>query len=102
MRTSVHINFTPDVRATLIDYKNPLFRWDLDDFRRIRGGEHARTTRRRAHAFRVVLRFVHRMIVVNRSGPGLERHPGLGRSSAALTTAASAATALRSSAGRWS
>src|SRR6476660_10624103 len=86
MRTSVHIDFTPDVCSTFIDNEDAFLRGDLDDFHRIGCGEHTRTTWRRTHSFRVVLRFIHGMVVINRGGPWLKWNPGLGRSSATLTT----------------
>src|SRR5581483_8150144 len=52
MGTSVHIDFTPDMRSTFVDDEDALFRRDLDDFHWIRRREHARAARRRTHTFR--------------------------------------------------
>src|SRR5262249_15135026 len=86
MRASIHINLAPDVRSTFIYDEDPLFCRKLNDLHRVRRRLHSRAARRSAHAFRIVLRLVHGVIVVQRGSPGFEWNPWLGGSSAALST----------------
>src|SRR5207244_4027787 len=95
MRTAVHEDLAPDVRRALEDHDDALLFRQLDDLRRIRRGHQARTARRQAVAFGIVLGLVDRVVVVDRRGPRLERDPRLALRAAA---AASPATAGRATA----
>src|SRR5262249_30765072 len=107
VRTSIHIDLAPDVRSAFIRDENALLFGELDDLHGVGRRLHARTARRSAHAFGIVLRFIHGVIVIQRSGPGFEWNPWLGGSSAALstttttTTAATTTTGALAGRGRW-
>ncbi len=94
MRTAVHIDFAPDVRGPLENHDDALLLRQLKDLHGIGSRHQARSARREAEAFRVVVREVLRVVVVDRRRPRLERHEWLGRSTAstAPSTAAFAAT----------
>src|SRR5205085_4002888 len=82
----VHVDLAPDVRRALEDHEDALLFRQLDDLRRIWRRHHAGAAWRQTVAFGIVLGLVDGVVVVDRRGPRLERHPGL-----ALRAAASAA-----------
>src|SRR5262249_47080171 len=99
----IHIDLAPNMRSAFIHDENSLLFGKLDDLHGVRCRLHARTARRSAHAFGIVLRFVHGVIVIQRSGPGFEWNPWLGGSSAALSaTAATTTTGALARGGCWS
>src|SRR5215475_14202964 len=96
MGTAVHVDLAPDVRRAFEDHDDTLLVRQLDDFRRVRRRHHARTAGRQAVAFGIVLGLIDGVVVVDRSCPGLKRHPRLALRAAASAAAASAfATAER-------
>src|SRR6267154_944382 len=106
MRTAVHEDLAPDVRRALEDHEDALLVGKLDDLRRIRRRHHAGTAGRQAVAFGIVFGLVNGVVVVDRRGPRLKRHPRLRLGAAATTAAATAcASAGRATAaatcGRW-
>src|SRR5262245_6491830 len=92
MRTAIHVDFTPNVSATLKDDDDTFQFGLLDDFHRVRRRKQTRTAGRQTVPFRIIFRLIQRVVVVPRCSPWLERHPGLGRSAAPLTAAPAAAT----------
>src|SRR5688572_897108 len=98
---TVHVDLTPDVRRTFKDHHDALVLWLLDDLHLVRRGHHPRAAGWKTVAFRVVLRLVLGVVVVNRSRPRHPRHPRLGlrsatAASASTTTCATATRASRS------
>src|SRR5688500_16008463 len=94
MRTPVHVDLAPDMRAALEDHDDaPLCR-QLNDLHRVWRGHESWAARRQAIALRVVFRGVAGVVVVHGRRP---RHPGNPR--LGLGAAASAAFAGARAAG---
>src|SRR5580765_8303010 len=95
MRTTVHVDFTPDMRRAFEDHEDALLFGQLDDLGRIGRSHHARATGRQTVAFGIVLGLIHGVVVVDCRGPRLERHPRLALSAAASAAARALTTAER-------
>ncbi len=62
---AVHVDLTPDVRSAFEDHDDALVLWLLNDLHLVRRRHHPRTAGRQTVAFRVVLRFILRVVVVD-------------------------------------
>src|ERR1051326_748364 len=93
MRTAIHMDLAPNVRAAFEDHNDPLQLRLLDDFHRIWCCEQTWTAWRQAISFGIVLRIVQGVVIVDSGGPELKRNPWLRSGSPPLTGRSGAFTA---------
>src|SRR5262249_5531544 len=80
MRTTVHIDLTPNVRSAFVDHDDAILFRKLDDLHRERSRHETRPARRQTIPYRVELRQIRRVVVVQSGCPRLEWNVWLGRS----------------------
>src|SRR5262245_51131947 len=79
MSPAIHVDLTPDVRSALVDHDDAIFFRKLDHLHRKRSRHETWTTRWQTISFRIELREVRRVVVVQSGCPRLERNVWLGR-----------------------